>query len=367
MATIRVLLLGTLRIASDSGEMAITTRSIARLLGYLALHATHGRTQSREVIADRLWPYRPIREARSALTNTLYATYQKLGPSAHRYLGSDAHAVWLMNVERDTDRLEQLANSTEPAHWQEALALYQGELLTGLDDDWIDSLRHDLHNLSLGLFERLCAALIQRGDDIDALNWARRWSSTDPLNEHAHCLIMDLYAKLGQSAAALRQYDYLRHILLVELGSEPLPETQSLANTIRAQTGSTYVGHTQAVNMQLTSAHAIQYSQVVRLAELARVDVPLGRRLTYSDRILVRWTIDSGAEDARIFQSHGEQELRKHRIIRLIEEAARQGAAPTDQDLAQALGVSRRTIESDMAVLGAAGLTLPTRRRSRSS
>jgi DNA-binding transcriptional ArsR family regulator len=109
-----------------------------------------------------------------------------------------------------------------------------------------------------------------------------------------------------------------------------------------------------------------KYAQVVRLVELARADVPLGRRLTYDDRIMVRWTIDNGDEDTLKLQSDGEQELRRHRILRLIAEASSQGAAPTDHDLAEALGVSRRTIESDMAALQAAGMQLPTRRRSRS-
>lgn len=365
MATTRLLLLGTLRIAGDTGEVTIATRSIARLLGYLALHAANGRVQSREVIADRLWPQRPGREARSALTNTLYATYQKLGPSAHRYVGSDAHALWLTNIERDIDRLELLANSTNPADWQQALSLYQGDLLVGLDDEWIDTPRHDLQNLVLGLFERLCNTLIEGGDLITALNSARRWSSTDPLNEQAHCVIMDVYARLGQTAAALRQFDYLRSLLLSELGVEPLPETQALAQSIRAQAGNTYSGQTLAINMQHSSAHSLMRSQVIRLVELTRADVPLGRQLHYDDRIMVRWTLDNGAEDLQLLRSYGVQALRKHRILRLLDEAAHQGATPTDRDLADALGVSRRTIESDMATLVLEGANLPTRRRSR--
>ena len=42
-----------------------------------------------------------------------------------------------------------------------------------------------------------------------------------------------------------------------------------------------------------------------------------------------------------------------HRLKRLLEEARAQGAAPTDEDLAHALQVQVRTIERDMAALGA--------------
>ena len=52
-------------------------------------------------------------------------------------------------------------------------------------------------------------------------------------------------------------------------------------------------------------------------------------------------------------------------VERLVAEAADQGAEPTDDDLAAALGVSRRTILCDAEILAAAGRPLGTRRRSR--
>jgi tetratricopeptide (TPR) repeat protein len=100
---------------------------------------------------------------------------------------------------------------------------------------------------------------------------------------------------------------------------------------------------------------------------LARVETPLGRPLTATDVVNVHWTIDAGASDADILRRNGKPALRHHRIRRLLAEAQAQGAAPTDGDLAQALQVSRRTIERDMAALQAEGHELPTRRRKRRS
>jgi biotin operon repressor len=51
-------------------------------------------------------------------------------------------------------------------------------------------------------------------------------------------------------------------------------------------------------------------------------------------------------------------------LRRLLAEAEAQGAAPTDDDLARALGISRRTVLRDMEALREAGVTFPTRRRS---
>ncbi|MBP8002910.1 MAG: helix-turn-helix domain-containing protein [Chloroflexi bacterium] len=47
----------------------------------------------------------------------------------------------------------------------------------------------------------------------------------------------------------------------------------------------------------------------------------------------------------------------------MLRDAAAQHAAPTDADLAQALGVSRRTIIRDMKTLAKQGQLPPTRRR----
>ena len=96
---------------------------------------------------------------------------------------------------------------------------------------------------------------------------------------------------------------------------------------------------------------------------LARCDAPLGKPLTDTEKVAVRWTLDAGEADAIILRQHGKAALRQHRIRRLLIEANTQGASPTDEDLARALGVNRRTILRDMTVLQASGEALPTRRR----
>ena len=58
-------------------------------------------------------------------------------------------------------------------------------------------------------------------------------------------------------------------------------------------------------------------------------------------------------------------QLRRQRIKRLLEQAESQGAAPTDDDLAGALGVSRRTILRDLQAMAQELETPPTRKRKR--
>ena len=56
-------------------------------------------------------------------------------------------------------------------------------------------------------------------------------------------------------------------------------------------------------------------------------------------------------------------ERRLYRLKRLLDEAEKQGGAPTDDDLAQALGVSRRTILRDMQSVSKEIPKPPTRKR----
>ncbi len=56
----------------------------------------------------------------------------------------------------------------------------------------------------------------------------------DPLHEPAHRQLMSLYARSGQQAAALRQYQECVRRLQNELGVEPDAETSALYEAIRA-------------------------------------------------------------------------------------------------------------------------------------
>ena len=95
---------------------------------------------------------------------------------------------------------------------------------------------------------------------------------------------------------------------------------------------------------------------------LARADAPLGRTLRDQELIQIVWTPSAPDDDA----IDDPVERRRHRLGRLLSEANRCGAAPTDDDLATALGVSRRTILRDMAAIGQRDDRPTTRRRARS-
>jgi len=96
-------------------------------------------------------------------------------------------------------------------------------------------------------------------------------------------------------------------------------------------------------------------------AVLARLHAGHGRALRQTATTEVIWTTDAGQEDRETLQQFGTQARRQVRIQRLLSEAIEQGAVATQEDLAQALHVSVRTIKRDCAELEAQGVYLPTR------
>lgn len=94
---------------------------------------------------------------------------------------------------------------------------------------------------------------------------------------------------------------------------------------------------------------------------LAQVDTGYGQALRETATTEVTWTVDAGQEDRQVCQAHGPLVLRRVRIQRLLDEALAQDAAATQEDLAQVLHVSVRTIKRDCKALEAQGIYLPTR------
>jgi len=90
---------------------------------------------------------------------------------------------------------------------------------------------------------------------------------------------------------------------------------------------------------------------------LPRTGIPIGRPLRDDEWVEVTWTIEA-PEDETI---SGKANRRRHRLLRLLREAERQGAAPTVDFLAAALRAGRATIKRDLAALRKAGHDVRTR------
>lgn len=89
---------------------------------------------------------------------------------------------------------------------------------------------------------------------------------------------------------------------------------------------------------------------------LPRADAPTGRPLRDEEWVDVTWTIHSPEDDGVPKTAR-----RQRRLLRLVREAGTQNAAPTIDDLAEALEASRATVKRDLAALRGRGEQIKTR------
>jgi predicted XRE-type DNA-binding protein len=97
--------------------------------------------------------------------------------------------------------------------------------------------------------------------------------------------------------------------------------------------------------------------RVILLSSQARHGRALGKVATRE----VTWTVDAGQEDRETEHNYGRVALRQARLQRLLSEAVEQGAMASQEDVAQVLQVSVRTIKRDCQALQARDVFLPTR------
>jgi DNA-binding SARP family transcriptional activator len=222
----------------------LETRKAAALLASLALPP--GRAHSRDALAEHLWPDEDPEATRSRLRQALSSIRRTLAPSATgSVLLADRSEVRLdpaaviTDVAEFEDFLRLADKAPDPGQRAQALihavALYQGDLLAGFDEEWILPERERLREEYLGALSRLANALGESGNPDAAIGYARRAVAADPLREPVHLDLMRLYAQAGRASEALREYRDLERILKVELDTGPSPEAQALALRLQSR------------------------------------------------------------------------------------------------------------------------------------
>jgi DNA-binding SARP family transcriptional activator len=240
----RIELFGGLRVTS--GERIITrfrTRKIGALLAYLAYHLD--RSHPREVLFELLWPECLPSAGRNNLSNALSTLRHQLEPPGvpqGAVIVADRASVRLnpATVTTDVSEFEAALQATARAdndaertqHLADAIELYRGELLSGFYENWILLEGQRLNELFFQALRHLIAHHEQTGDIHQAMSYAQRGVSVDPLREESHTELIRLYAAAGQTTAALRQYAELERILREEFDDAPSAATRELARLI---------------------------------------------------------------------------------------------------------------------------------------
>jgi DNA-binding SARP family transcriptional activator len=228
---LRICVLGELSVESSGRQIGLTGSWRARsLLAWLALNpGAHPRGD----VASRFWPDVLESSARASLRNALWALRRALGNEADGTLIATRDRVGLEGppnvwVDATAFRAHVAAGELE-----EALALSRGDVLAGLDEEWVYESR-DLHREQLSdLLERLAAQAEAEGDLAGAIAATRRRARLDPLAEDAQRALIARLARSGDRAGALAAYDRLRERFRRELGISLSEETRAVIQEVR--------------------------------------------------------------------------------------------------------------------------------------
>lgn len=254
MATLKLFLFGPPRLEQNNQPLTMSRRKVTALLIYLAVTR---QPHSRDALATLFWPGSDQRAARANLRRTLYRLNQVVGDDlltiSPDTIGLNPQAdLWL-----DVDMFQMHVNACLPAQHPaeeleaaclsrlaEAASLYRDDFMAGFTltdspdfDEWQFFQTESLRQMLADVLEQLVITHKNRAEFEQAIPYARRWLSLDPLHEPVHRHLMQLYAGSGQQAAALRQYQECVRLLDEEFGVPPEPETTALFESIKTRRG----------------------------------------------------------------------------------------------------------------------------------
>ena len=237
--------LGSPQVYLDNTPITLQRRKSLALLVYLTIEP--GKHQ-RDTLSSLLWPDYEQSKAYANLRNALLGIQKSIGEN---WIIADRESIGLnetADIWLDTTQFDFLLEKgkSEPdaslriSLLADSAKLYRNHFLTGFSlkdaysfNEWAfaesEGLRLKFANVLTMLSKDHCTL----GHADQAIPYARRLITLDPLNETSHCLLMDVYIQAGQHSEALKQYQTLEHTLRKELNLDPQPETRELYKKIR--------------------------------------------------------------------------------------------------------------------------------------
>lgn len=235
----RATLFETFRLLDPEGQPidpgSPTTRS---LIAYLLLNRS--RPSDRRKLAFTFWPRTSESAARRNLRQYLHhmrAALAPVDPDGTLLLAEGTSIQFNPQVEISLDVARFLYETRPEASEVEiehALTLYTGDLLEDIYDDWCVSERERLRQVWLGTLDRHSQILQATRRINEALSVVQTWVNAEPFDETAQRRLMSLYALAGERAKAIQSYHTFARSLVDELDTKPLPETQSLLQSIQS-------------------------------------------------------------------------------------------------------------------------------------
>src|SRR4051794_36991035 len=242
-------LLGPVEVRAPGRPPLALAPSVRALLARLAL--SPGRVVSVEALTDALWGADlpsdapnavqiRVSKLRRALVGAGLPADILVTRAPGYQLAVDPEAVDAYRFEGLLARARRDSAAHEPsaavAGLDEALALWRGAALADVGDaEWIEAESTRLEELRLAAREDRLELLLDLGRHGEAVADLERLATLHPLRERLHPLLLLALYPAGRQADALGVYHRLRRRLADELGIDPGPDLQALAEAILRQ------------------------------------------------------------------------------------------------------------------------------------
>lgn len=141
-----------------------------------------------------------------------------------------AYSIDTEEFENAITEAERAKRENKPEVFRENLetahALYRGEYMAGVYEDWAEERRHYFSEQYSRVLNGLAKLAFAEKKWSNALKFAGEILQIDPFREDAHRLIMKVFAAQGKRAKVKEQFETLQDYLKKELGVTPAPETR---------------------------------------------------------------------------------------------------------------------------------------------
>ncbi len=222
---------------------AWTTKRSRDIFCYIA--ASKNRRAEKDVLIDTFWSaneldtieknFHPtISHIRKALNSrqSFKQNFLLFRDGAYQLNPELAYSIDTEEFENYISAAEKAKREKDPANLrlnlEAAHALYRGEFMAGVYDDWAEERRKYYAEQFARVLKGLAKLAFNEKNWSNALKFTGEILQTDPFREDVHRLVMKVFAAQGKPAAVKEQFDTLQKLLKNELGVAPAPETRRI-------------------------------------------------------------------------------------------------------------------------------------------
>jgi ATP/maltotriose-dependent transcriptional regulator MalT/DNA-binding SARP family transcriptional activator len=222
-------------------------KRVIDLLKLLIIFRKNGITK--EIIYETFWPRYSYKSARDNLNTVVYRLRKILG-EGNDYISTNTNTIKLKEGAYKTDvddfldfiekgkQAEKKGDAaTALEYYRKAAGIYKGDFMeSGLYLDIIRDERENLKNKYKHLIFNTIKICLTLGDNLDALEWAKRLITVDPLCEPGYRLMMISSVLIGNRTEITRIYNRLNSKLQNDLGIASDTKTDHLKERLLSGT-----------------------------------------------------------------------------------------------------------------------------------